>query len=110
MRAGRLRYFSDPPHCDRWSSPARTLARRGGDCDDLAILAAGILLRSRLKSTFVVVGSVWNGRTWMGHAWVEGEDDEGPFLFEATSGHTQRTRPNHYAADYMLAPGRCTKI
>jgi transglutaminase-like putative cysteine protease len=97
----RLRYMPDPPECDRWTSPAETLRRGGDDCDGLAVLAVSILRRIGVTAYFVVGEATLAGGTG-GHAWCEGVDVAGPYLFEATNGTLYRftssaDRPANYA-------------
>lgn len=93
--AKRLRYIPDPER-DIWQSPAQTLARGGGDCEDLAILSVS-LLRHVALCAHLVVGQVWQNRRWNGHAWVEGRDSQGWYLLEATNGDVVRgVRPGTY--------------
>lgn len=105
-----LRYVSDPAFCDRWCGPAETMRRGGGDCDDLAILAASLLLATGTPA-FVMVGRVCEGHGCIGHAWVEGRDGRGRFHLEATSGRLRRGlfRPSGYHADLVLGPGVCER-
>jgi Transglutaminase-like superfamily len=104
---GKLRYISDPPDCDRWGRPSHTLERGGGDCDDLAILAASFC-RAMNVPMALVVGRVCNRRTCEGHAWVEGQDEHGWFLLEATNGSiTRGLLPNDYRRELFLTPESC---
>lgn len=93
FESGALRYIPDPEGpLDFWCSPKTTLERGGGDCDDLAVLGASILRASGMTGR-VVVGT----HDGDGHAWVEGRDERGSFLLEATSGDLARTwRPSAY--------------
>lgn len=96
LRRGELRYIPDPPKCDLWCSPSVTYAGGGGDCDDLAIFIAS-LLNALGCHGYVETGWIRIGRKIVGHAWVEGVDEIGPFLIEATSGELFRwLRPTHY--------------
>lgn len=107
MGTGDLAYIPDPEWCDRWCSPTGTLDRGGGDCDDLAILAASLLMAGGL-AVDVVVGRHCNGFVCDGHAWVEGCDQRGWFLLEATQGHLfRRGRPATYSPALKLRPGNC---
>ena len=91
-----LVYIPDPSTADLWQSPAATLQHGGGDCEDLSILAASALTALGIPVD-VVIGDVWNGRAWSRHAWVEGDDRNGGFLLEATTGAVVRhTRPDSY--------------
>jgi transglutaminase-like putative cysteine protease len=92
-RLGVVTYFPDPqgPY-DYWRSPKTTLEDGGGDCDDLAILAISTVLCCGLRGR-LILGDM-NG---VGHAWVEGADERGWFLFEATNGDVFRgSRPAGY--------------
>lgn len=105
--AGKLRYIADPIDCDQWGRPALTLARGGGDCDDLAILAASFC-RAMDVPMAVIVGRLCNRGRCEGHAWVEGEDEHGWFLLEATNGTiTRNTLPNDYRRELLLTPEKC---
>jgi transglutaminase-like putative cysteine protease len=102
---GTIRYIADPKDSfDHWCSPAATLARGGGDCDDLAILATSLLLAGDVNA-HVVVGRLSDGWRRIGHAWVEGIDESGGFLLEATSGRVVRgVRPAAYRVAVFLGP------
>jgi transglutaminase-like putative cysteine protease len=91
--SGRLEYIPDPEGpLDFWCSPETTLERGGGDCDDLAVLGASIILSAGWPGR-VVVGT----HEGQGHAWVEGRDERGWFLLEATNGDLLRNwRPRAY--------------
>ena len=102
-----FRYVADPPHCDRWCSPAITLRDRAGDCDDLAIFAASLLIAGGVDAE-VVAGNHCDHGKCGGHAWVEGWDQGGFFLLEATSGRLLRHRPRAYIPQLHASPGRCT--
>lgn len=101
---GPLSLFADPPGCDRWSSPSSTFRRRGGDCDDMAILALSLLIAAGCDSASVAVGFVWTGQKWEGHAWVEGHDERGWFRLEATNGRVDRRRGSSYVLELLLTP------
>jgi len=53
---GEFRYVEDPGG-DRWASARETIARRAGDCEDLAILKLALLARAGVESDrlFLVV-------------------------------------------------------
>ena len=106
FRTGQLSYIPDPKECDLWCSPSTTFARGGGDCDDLAALAVSILHAMDVEAQ-LAVGVYCDGRTCSGHAWVEGRDQQGAFLLEATSGMVQRSRPDTYELQYLLHPDSC---
>lgn len=94
---GSLRYRADPkgPH-DYWCSPAVTRLFGRGDCDDLAILTAAFLQAGGVHAR-VTTGLLVSHAERAGHAWVEGCDEHGAFLIEATSGKLVRTvRPSEY--------------
>lgn len=100
-RSGALQFIPDPKgSLDRWCTPSATLARGGGDCDDLAVLCVSVLRAAGLRA-WVVVG--WRGRE--SHAWVEGHDERGAFLLEATSGEVwglKGARPAPYRGVALL--------
>lgn len=81
----QLQYIPDPTGMDLWCSPAATLQRGGGDCDDLGLLAASMFYAAGLR-----VGAVIGTRQSEGHFWVIGQDEAGPFWFEATNGDVHR--------------------
>jgi len=94
-------YISDGPW-DAWQSPAATLARRGGDCEDHTILVLSMLAHDPSVAAQFIVGELWTGRTWGGHAWVEGQDASGGFLIEATNGKLLRVRPEGYRVGQVI--------
>jgi transglutaminase-like putative cysteine protease len=99
-----LRYIPDPtgPNCDYWCPPSTTFARGGGDCDDLAILACSMM---RVTSAAWLVVGTWNG---VGHVWVEGVDELGSFMIEATSGAVYRgIRPPGYKVELLANDIAC---
>jgi transglutaminase-like putative cysteine protease len=96
----QLSYYSDPSGFDCWYSPATTLRRRAGDCEDLTLLTVSLLLAAGVSAR-VAIGTVPGG----GHAWVEGEDAHGGFLIEATSGELHRyQRPSEYTLSWHINP------
>lgn len=108
--SGVFSYQADPKGCDLWCPPSETLAKKTGDCDDWAILVCSIL-HSKGISADVVVGDLYQNGKSGGHAWVEGEDTSGPFLFEATTGEVIRgKRPKDYAPKAFLRPGSCRVV
>lgn len=107
LEAEVLKYIPDPRfprQTDYWCSPGATLRRKGGDCEDLAILAVSLLLVGGVDAV-VVTGRIWIGDEWAGHAWVEGQDERGFFMIEATSGSFYRYRPQEYRPDLWLGLG-----
>ena len=106
LASGSLRYIPDPPTCDRWGRPAETFRRGGGDCDDLAILVASCCRAMNVRMA-VIVGIMCNSEECGGHAWVEGEDEAGGFLIEATTGDIRRVRPPEYERHFLLTPESC---
>lgn len=107
---GALRYIADPAGCDLWGPPRATLMRGGGDCDDLSAYALS-LLHAMGKDADMMVGVLCSPGRCEGHAWVEGHDEQGHFVLEATSGHLYRSgRPPGYSAQYQLRPGRCLDV
>ncbi|MFY0528109.1 transglutaminase domain-containing protein [Archangium gephyra] len=101
---GEFRYQLDPPAFDYWYSPAVTLRRRAGDCEDFTLLVVSMLV-SQGVSADVAIGSVWSGGSFGGHAWVEGADAISGFLIEGTSGDLYRhTRPDEYRLMWKITP------
>jgi len=50
---GRLIYLRDPPHAELVADPSFTVAAGGGDCDDLAVAVAALLLALGLRAGYV---------------------------------------------------------
>lgn len=92
-----LQYKPDKPGADEWCPPSVTLDRGGGDCDDLAIFGCSLLRAGGIQAE-VRTGTLDQGNGPNGHAWVEGHDNRGWFLLEATSGAVHRCRPSGYLA------------
>lgn len=106
--SGEVIYIPDPPGWDRWCSPAETLRRGGGDCDDLSILAKSLFDALGPLDTYVSVGRLCQNGRCEGHAWIEGNDEGGWFLLEATNGQVFRNvRPSFYTVQALLRPGEC---
>lgn len=95
LTSRRLRYQAERRR-DDWKHPARTRRDGGGDCEDLAILTDSMLWQGGLAPQ-LVLGHIRQNGACEGHAWVEGEDQRGFFLIEATSGSFFRDRPSQYA-------------
>lgn len=102
LRCQALRYLPDPPTRDIWQSPGFTRRRHGGDCEDLALLVVSLLTHENIPS-YLVTGTI----NHVGHAWVEGTDERGWFMIEATAGtfsrgyrafNGQLVRPSSYFA------------
>lgn len=101
---GTLTYRPDPPGRDIWCSPALTLFTGGGDCDDFAILGASMIEYAGAAPQ-VAIGYYCDGRTCQGHAWIEGQDGQGWFLLEGTSGALYRFfRPANYVLRQLVRP------
>lgn len=101
---GTLRYIADPtgPARDYWCSPSATFERGGGDCDDLGILACSMM---RVTSAAWLVVGTWNRA---GHLWVEGVDELGGFMIEATNGALYRgIRPRGYKVELLANDLAC---
>lgn len=109
FKRGDLRYIPDPKEFDLWCSPRMTFARGGGDCDDLTALAVSILHAQGIEA-HMATGVFCNGSKCDGHAWVEGRDEQGWFLFEATAGEVHRYRPRGYDLQYLLHPRVCRDV
>lgn len=108
LTSGRLRYIKDPEGCDLWMPPWETFGRGGGDCDDLAIITARLCDMCGLR-WMIVVGTVYPHSSKDGHAWVEGEDDDGFFLIEATNKDDNLWGYRHarYKRHHLLSPTMC---
>jgi transglutaminase-like putative cysteine protease len=93
--AGRLRYLPDQTSPrDHWCSPAATITRGGGDCEDLALVALTLLAASGVEGWIVVGWREREGRAPESHAWAEGDG----WHLEATSGRVSPARPPGYRA------------
>lgn len=102
-----LRYLPDSLTRDVWQSPLATLARGGGDCEDLAIAALSVLLALGCSGV-ILVGIMFSRSGPIGHAWLEGWDSAGWYHIEATkSVVTRLARPPAYIpyAVYGLSTG-----
>jgi transglutaminase-like putative cysteine protease len=105
LNNGLLTYKLDPGgFLDHWSSPGATLQRRTGDCEDFTLIGVSILAAVGVSSD-VAIGTLWNGHSAGGHAWIEGQDERGGFLIEATSGDIHRHwRPAEYTLSRRITP------
>lgn len=99
-----LRYLPDSLTRDVWQSPLATLARGGGDCEDLAIAALSVLLALGCSGV-ILVGIMFSRSGPIGHAWLEGWDSAGWFHLEATKSVVSRLgRPPAYIAYAVYGP------
>ena len=76
----RIEYESEPRWRDTWKKPIQTLKDLKGDCEDMSLLLAAILLRMKIPVRLVY--GLLGGRP---HVWVE-TIPEGKYVFEPTSG------------------------
>lgn len=99
-----LSYLPDSVYRDVWQSPLATIARGGGDCEDLAIAALSVLLALGCSGA-LFVGMALSRRGPIGHAWLEGWDSAGWFHLEATSSVVSRLgRPYEYMPYAVYGP------
>lgn len=103
FKLGNLRYLPDPAIRDIWCSPAETLRRKGGDCEDLSFLACSLFIAAGIPAA-IALGELCDHRGCGGHAWVVGKDSRGWFMFEATSGELMRYESNQYVCDEVVVP------
>lgn len=104
LSSGKLSYVPDPNGpLDYWSAPSHTLAWNGGDCEDLSIVGVSLFAAVGVPAQ-VTVGTYWNGSSSGGHAWIEGQDERGFFLIEATTGDMYRRRPGNYLVTRWITP------
>lgn len=103
---GAIPYASDPP-VDVWQSPALTRVRRAGDCEDHALMAASVL-----DAADVPVAMILGTLDGKGHAWVEGYDEHGWFLLEATppAAGVYRYFAPGYVADQIIWSSGCAIV
>ncbi|GAB4309930.1 MAG: hypothetical protein Kow0069_09670 [Promethearchaeota archaeon] len=66
-----LEYERDPAGGDFWQFPNETLARRGGDCEDLAFLLASLLLAEGLESRVAFGWTFASNGSGGYHAWTQ---------------------------------------
>lgn len=105
LSSRELSYQRDPGGpLDYWSAPSHTLTWRGGDCEDLTLLGVSMLLAGGV-SAHVAVGNLWDGSSFGGHAWIEGQDGRGFFLIESTTGDMWRYgRPSSHILSWTITP------
>jgi hypothetical protein len=105
VSSGKLVWQKDAPRvdpCDVWCPARETLRRGKGDCMDFSIIVLSAFLDAGDNNTArIFMGCARNaGRACVGHAWVEGRDSKGLFLFESTyvTGPrvTRGARPAYY--------------
>ena len=85
-----LIYIKELPNFDEWQTPEETYIRGGGDCEDLVLLAAHILIY-KFDRTDVWLCIGYN------HVWLY----VGGYSFECTAGFdTCQFRPPEYALTY----------
>lgn len=112
FQSGRLRYRADDSFRGTsrapWYRPAATLQRGGGDCEDLAILLAA-MLNAHGWDASVVIGSMWQGGTWGGHAWVAVRNRRGEAVYFEATNATKVAADDHwqYRAEVVVkSPAR----
>jgi len=82
QQAARIRYVDDEGE-DYWQSPAETIARGAGDCEDQAFYLHHLLCLKGLKSE-VVFGIENLKHIESGHVWVECPSDGGVYILDPT--------------------------
>jgi hypothetical protein len=67
-----VRYLAEAPGVDIWQTPAVTLTRRTGDCEDIAILKYALLAASGVPEQClrIVVGQIKSIAGNQDHAWL----------------------------------------
>jgi len=79
-----LRYIPGKRDYDYWLFPDETIAERGGDCEDRAILLAALLLASGVSGYVirVALGKLYDGEKKMSkdHAWVMYKNEDGKWM------------------------------
>ena len=98
-----LSYIPDSIHRDVWQSPLATIARGGGDCEDLAIAALSVLLGLGCSGA-IIVGIMFSRNGPIGHAWLEGWDSAGWFHMEATTSMVTRLGRSPAYIPYAVYP------
>lgn len=111
LRRLDIGYTGDEP-ADNWCSPAMTLRRGEGDCDDHSILAASLLRASGVRADVVLGWMRQPGRRPGYHAWVVGSDPLfGFFSMEPQSGTTWwGGTPPYYDAEAHGGPDGCWRV
>lgn len=81
----RITYVSDLDNFgkrDYWQYPRETLASGKGDCEDMALLLASLLMEAEIKGVRVVVGNYEHEP----HAWVEVRGGGATFILDSSFG------------------------
>ncbi len=89
-RVASMRYVSDGSE-DHWQSPAETLERQAGDCEDKALLLQYLLRKDGLDAD-VVFGVEDARRSMQMHAWVEYAHEGECYVLDPTNGFIGRRR------------------
>ncbi len=85
----KMEYIKDSRrgHIEYWQTPLETKLLRAGDCEDLSLL-----LIERFRAIHIVsylsIGKFFNGREYVGHAWVTLIINGVTWNIEATKGFT----------------------
>lgn len=75
-----VRYLRDPHGLEFVKEPARTLESRSGDCDDIAVLLAAMMMSCGNRCRFVLVGFKSGGEP--SHVYVEVLTPNGPVALD----------------------------
>ncbi|MDP7494070.1 MAG: transglutaminase-like cysteine peptidase [Candidatus Undinarchaeales archaeon] len=91
----RIAYVSDLDNFgkkDYWQYPRETLASGKGDCEDMALLLASLLIEAGIKGVRVVVGNYEHEP----HAWVEVKGRRATFILDSSFGKIYTTPMGSY--------------
>ena len=82
--ATEINYIPDPKGTDSWQTPAETLKRKAGDCEDIAILLQHEFAKLNFKSE--VVFGLKTRLDKHGHAWCEFNYEGSKYIIEPGNG------------------------
>ncbi|MDP6627693.1 MAG: transglutaminase-like cysteine peptidase [Methanopyri archaeon] len=91
----RITYVSDLDNFgkrDYWQYPRETLASGKGDCEDMALLLASLLMEAGIKGVRVVVGNYEHEP----HAWVEVRGRGATFILDSSFGKIYKAPMGSY--------------
>lgn len=81
---------------DYWQTPEETIKKKGGDCEDKAILLQSLFLKKGIKSKIIIGETTKSEKLENYHAWNEVLINDKTYIVDATMGYFQEKRSKRH--------------